>query len=65
MEELLSRRQRDEDDAQQVVKKERRRIIKAATRIAKLAKDVLVKALGRKKGNNQFGSEKHGESPFT
>jgi len=39
--------------------------IKAATRMAKLANDVLVKALEWKKGNHQFGSEKHGESPFT
>jgi hypothetical protein len=39
--------------------------IKAATLMAKLAKDILVKALGWKKGKHQFGSEKHGENPFT
>jgi len=39
--------------------------IKAATCMTKLANDVLVKALKWKKGNHQFGSEKHGESPFT
>jgi len=39
--------------------------IKAATCMKKLANDVLVKALGWKEGNHQFGSENHGESPFT
>jgi len=39
--------------------------IKAATRMTKLANDVLVKALEWKKGDHQFGSEKHGKSPFT
>lgn len=38
--------------------------IKAATRMANLANDVLVKALGWKKGKHRFGSEEHGENPF-
>lgn len=39
--------------------------IKVATRMVNLANDVLVKALGWKKGRHRFGSEKHGQSPFT
>jgi hypothetical protein len=38
--------------------------IKAATLLVKLANDVLVKALGWKKGKHRFGSEKNGQSPF-
>ena len=38
--------------------------IKAATRMEKLANDVLVRALNWKKGQHRFGSTKHGKSPF-